>query len=322
MTPRFESIFSAFLIYIALPLCWSTTFLGTQLAMHAFPPLWLGALRYMGATLVYLVVLLSITPLRVILNDGRREWKGLCLIGLSGVFLAIIFQNMGLQSTTSSHASLLSVMEPVLVALFAVLFLRERISRIASLGLGVAILGTLLVVSDGRWPSLGAWGGTMKGNIYILISLVAYAAFTIFSKQVLNHASVLSVVTLSSLFGTALLTLGACVVETAPVFSNITPAGWGALLYLVLFPTCMAYFLYYWLLQKVLATRLTVVLFLIPVYGVILGALIMHDRPSIHVYFGGFVAILGAMVLDRAMAARQHQKTAEGRDHSFLKPCK
>lgn len=302
MTPQWRRRMTFFLIYAAIPLCWSSTFLGTQLAMRAFTPLWLGAVRYIGASAVYLAVLLASRPLRAIVQDARREWLGMILIGASGIWLAIAFQNLGLRYTTSSHAALLSIAEPMLTVLFAVLFLRERLRRGAWLGMAVALAGALLIATEGRLPGRDTWAGAMRGNLMILGSLTAYAAYTIFSKRVLRHVAALTVVTISGLWGTAFLTITAGLLEPLPRLADIPPAGWTALLYLVLFPTCLTYFLYNWLLQQVLATRLTVVLFLIPVYGVVLGALVMGDRPPLLVYAGGLIAILGVMAMEHAMA--------------------
>ncbi len=280
------------LIWLALPLVWGSTFAGTKLCLRGLTPLWMAALRYAIATLLCLPLWWRLTD-RPRKRDAWRQRRLILLASVSGVFLAALFQNVGLQYTTATAAALLSPLEPVFMATLCVLVLRERLAPGAVAGLLLAAVGGWILATNGGRPSAALLDGTLWGNGLIVLSMLSYAAYTIVSKRLLDKVSPLSAVALSSALGLVLLTLAALACEPLPDWRRIGADTWGALLYMGMAPTALAYGLYNWLLRRVPASRMTVVLFLIPVYGALLGVLILREPLHAAAGVGAGLTFLG-----------------------------
>ncbi len=291
------------MIWGVLPLVWGSTFLGTKICLREFPPLWMAALRYALTSLICLPLwwrLVELPQKRRVLRSARLY----LMVTLSGVFFAALFQNIGLQYTTATVAALISILEPVLVAVFCVVFLRERLKCRAVCGLALALLGGWVLATNGQLPSKELLDGGVKGNLFVVLSLVSYAAYTIFSKRLLESDSPLSAVTISSFLGMIMLALVAWIFEPMPAWSRISSGAWLALIYMGVFPTALAYGLYNWLLQRVAASRMTVVLFLIPIYGAILGVLILKEPLSAATGWGALLTFIGVGIFEYFAARR------------------
>ncbi|MGB9898441.1 DMT family transporter, partial [Thermanaerothrix sp.] len=76
------------------------------------------------------------------------------------------------------------------------------------------------------------------------------------------------------------------------------PITWVAALWLGLMGSCVATLLYYSLLQSIGPTRTTLVTYIFPLVGVILGAIFLHERPDWHLLAGGSLIISGVAVVN------------------------
>jgi drug/metabolite transporter (DMT)-like permease len=84
----------------------------------------------------------------------------------------------------------------------------------------------------------------------------------------------------------------------APFTLPHQPLTWVAALWLGLMGSCVATLLYYSLLQSIGPTRTTLVTYIFPLVGVILGAIFLHERPDWHLLAGGTLIISGVAVVN------------------------
>lgn len=102
----------------------------------------------------------------------------------SSVSLALLF--FGLKNTTVLDSSLITLSDPLLISVAGVYFLRERISRREKIGIGIAILGTLLTIIE---PLIQNGNGHLKlsGNIMIITYAVVVAGTAVLAKILLRR---------------------------------------------------------------------------------------------------------------------------------------
>lgn len=293
-----KTLFHQILILVVLPLFWGSTFLATKVCLEELPPTWLGAIRYSLSSLIFLGMLMKSKRPRNPLTDLKHDWMLFFAVGLIGTFAAAFFQNIGLRFTTASTSSLINTLEPVLVALMSVLFLKEQLSRGGIIGLVIAFVGGFVIITNGNPATLFHLNGTVKGNLLILISIISYACYTIFTKLLVGKTEPINAVTFSSMIGTIFLFIAAFAMEPFPVLADVSWLTWAAVVYLAVFPTCIALLLFNQLLTQVEASRTSIVLFLIPVYGLLLGVVFLGDPLTLPMILGGILTIIGVWLIE------------------------
>lgn len=293
-----KSVLQHFLMLLVLPLFWGSTFLGTQICLQDLPPIWMGAIRYSLSSLLFLGVLWMKDRSKKPLRDLKNSWLLFVAVGVVGTFFAAFFQNIGLRYTTASTSSLIGTLEPVLVAILSFFILKERMPWIGVVGLVLAFTGGFVIISNGDPSSLLHLSGTVKGNLLIFGSILSYAFYTIFTKLLVNRTDPLSAVTFSTVIGSILLLIGAVTMEELPNFAQVSTTTWLAIVYMAVFPTCIALLLFNQLLTKVDASRTSIILFLIPTYGLALGIVFLKDPLTPAMIFGGLLTICGVWLIE------------------------
>ena len=169
---------------------WGASFVATKVVLRELAPVTIIIVRFA----LGLVVLISIVLLKRELTTERgfsliksRDWGWFLFLGFNGIFVHQLLQVNGLASTSATNAGWLVALTPVFTVLLAWLFMREAFGFFQLLGLGVAMLGTLLVVSRGELRS-GAIGlPATRGDMLIFLGALNWAVFSVVSKRVLTR---------------------------------------------------------------------------------------------------------------------------------------
>jgi len=147
---------SAILAMVAVMLIFGFTFIATKVALREVRPFTLALLRFCIASAL-LLSLLGFARRAIELQKGL-PWGRLGLMGLMGVTIFFLLQNLGLVYTTASEASLILGSIPILTVGLSALFLKERLSLSRAIGALVSGVGVALVV-------LGGGGGVGRGSL-------------------------------------------------------------------------------------------------------------------------------------------------------------
>ena len=105
------------------------------------------------------------------------------LFGLTGIALYIAMTNVGLVYTAASSAALVQAAIPGVTTLFSVLLLKERVSRLQLLGIGLSIAGLLLVTGLNMNQTGSA---PLVGNLFIFGGVLAWAVYTVQGKKLVS----------------------------------------------------------------------------------------------------------------------------------------
>ncbi len=265
---------------------WGSTFVITKFLMNSIGPFTVVGLRL-------IISLIVITP--IALRRGFR-WpmifqKDYLLFGLTGVALYFGLANTGLDRTTAANAALIQAANPAAVALLSVLILKEKISRQRAAGITLSIIGVLLISgvpsADGK--------ATLIGNLLMIGSVIAWAVYTIQSRQMNPEIDAMTTTTAS--FFTGLFWLLPFIgweyaQRGIPV---IDPISWVALIFLGVVASALAYFLWNYALNTVEASLAAPFINLIPIIGLILSILVGESVSVIQI-LGGLIAIIGIVI--------------------------
>lgn len=224
----------------------------------------------------------------------RHTWGAvlaLALIGTVGgfgaMFLSQRFGGVGI-------ASVLGNTGPVMVIVLAALFLGEQVTRAKALALGLGTGGVLLIALDGT----AAGSASAVGIALPLVAAFGGASESVIVKRARVGDGVLSVAAWQFLAGAVPL-WGLSTLFENGVAVQWTPTFLGALLFLAIPGTAFGTALWYWLVQREDVGRLTLVLFLVPVAGLTLAAVLFGERLSAGQAFGVALALAASAIAAR-----------------------
>jgi len=209
------------------------------------------------------------------------------------VFLYNALFLAGLARTTATNGSLIVAFNPILTAVLSALWLSERVRPLQAAGLLLALLGVGVVITKGSLAVVRSLSFN-PGDLLLLGAPLAWALYTILGKKVLAWFPPLAATAYAALFGTLLL-LPAAAAEGRLLTgaSLLTGYGWLSVLQLALLGTVAGFVWWYEGVDALGAARAAVFVNLVPLFGVLLAALILRERMEWPQLFGGVLVLAG-----------------------------
>ncbi|EGI77619.1 DMT family transporter [Hylemonella gracilis] len=268
---------------MVLAAIWGASFLFMRVAAPEFGPVATAAVRVAGASLL----LLPLLAFREGLSDLRTHWKGLLLVGfLNGAFPFALFSFAAL-SINAGLSSILNATTPMWGALVAWAWFGQRLDASRLVGLALGFGGVVLLAWDKASFTPGG------GGLAILACLTATLCYGIAAsatKRYLGAASPLAVATGSQFFAALLLAAPALALQPTTLPSA---KAWIAVTLLALLCTSVAYILFFRLMKRVGPTNTISVTFLIPVFALLWGWLLLDETVNLAMALGCGVVLLG-----------------------------
>lgn len=242
---------------------WGSTFVVTKAAMREFPPFTLAFLRFAIATVVLTAVLRrgALAELRTSVSAGR-----LIFLAFTGVALFTAGFNLALVYGSAAQGALLYATIPAVVAICAVMFLGERLSRRRIVGIALSMLGAASIVvtgeasgADAPAPLLGA--ALMIGTVFL------WGAYTVAAKPIAAANQAAVTFALSAL-GALMLAAPSAVELGIAGWPAATLEGWAGVVYLAVFASAGAYALYNFALRELDASTVGAYTNIDPLVGV------------------------------------------------------
>jgi len=286
------------LAVVSLVFCcflWGLNQVAAKVALPEVPPLWQAAARSVGGALL---VALWARWRGIALFEPDATWRGGLLAGL--LFAAefgCIF--LGLQYTTASRMAVFIYISPFVVALGMPFIAKsERLSPLQVAGLVTAFAGVAWAFSEGfsrpaagphQWlgDALGVAAGILWGATTLAIRGSRLAAAS--AEKTLLYQLAISGVALSA----AALLAGQ---TWAPRLSALT---WASLFFQIVVVTFASYLLWFWLIRHYPATRLASFTLLTPVFGLLLGALLLGEPITARLVVALAAVAVGIVIVNR-----------------------
>ena len=278
-------------------LIWGFAYVVTKSGLDAVPPMMFALLRYAVASL--LLVPLALARGGLARLPQPVPWKTLILMAIVGVALYYVLFNLALAYTSASQTALIQSAFPALVAILAVLWLHERVTRQRFAGIGLAIVGVVLIVTT---QDDTAASNPLLGNALAFASVLSWSVYTILAKRISN-ADPIAVTAVISLIGTVMLVPVALVENADLSLSSIPRDGWLAILYLGGLASAASYLLYSRALRDIDASLVGTYINLSPVIGVVSGVLVLGETLTTFAIIGGVLVLVGVWLSSRKSAA-------------------
>ena len=287
MSSRSRQRLAVALIFIT-PAFWSVNYLIARRAPGVIEPHVLALQRWLMAGLLF--CFLARTELwaqrRLILAD----WRHSVVLGALGMWICGAWVYLGGHTTSATNIALIYALSPVMIVVISRLWLKEPFSAVQACGVALALAGVLHVVLKGEWAQLARVQWSV-GDAWILAATVAWTFYSLLLRRwpsPLGDGARLGVISLAGVAVLLPFAAWEAAVSPVPAFSR---AGFELALAAALLPGFAAYLAYSVMLRELGAARVSVVLYLGPLYAAVMAWLVLGE--PVH----GYHAVGMALVL-------------------------
>jgi len=278
------------IIFILLGAIWSSSFMWIKIAVQEISPIMLVAFRALFGLLFGIIVIFI---QRVQLPRSFKSWFPLLLLGLTNVAIPFFLISWGEKSIDSAVASILDATVPLFTILIAHYLLHDdKITLPKVMGLMTGFAGVIVLMSK---DLVNASTNSVLGQAAVILASAFYAVSSVYVRKttedtpgILRSAGPLVSATLVMWLATFLF--------ESPVKMPQLGITWIALLWLGVFGSGLAFVMAYYLIHEIGPTRTTMVTYLFPLGGVILGVTFLHEQLTWQLIAGAMLIIASLVI--------------------------
>jgi len=296
-TPRLRD----WTLLLVCNLIWASQFVMVKLVQEQMGPVFA---TFFPITLAMLLLIPIVRRERSKSGDAGsripvRDILQFILIGVCGQVVAQLFITWGVRWSLASNAALLMLTLPISTAFMAYFFLGERMTLVRWISFLLALIG-VIECSGIDWKELNLTSVRfLLGNVLIFLSVNGSAFYNVYSKKLLRKYSPLQVL---------LYSYYAVVVFLGPITSYIEPGGfknlphyngvvWFGLVMLALLQYFLSMVIFLNVLTRLDATQAAVSNYLIPFFGVVIAAIVLHERLTRFMVLGGILVLASTLLV-------------------------
>jgi drug/metabolite transporter (DMT)-like permease len=286
---------SDLLLLILLAAIWGSSFIFMRATVEDFGPIVLIAIRVGVATLC----LLGFLFVKSRWQEFLKHWKILFFIGLINSALPFSFLAYASLSLNAGLLSIINAITPIFTALIAHLWLKDKMSKLQSLGMIIGLLGiTFLVWDKISWNAV-SWLPIAAG----IMTTVSYGISANCTKKYLNDVSTMTA-TAGSLFFATLFMLFLSLFFL-PDFTAIPSLSWAYAIILGVICTAVAYLLFFRLIQNIGPSKATSVTFIIPIFSFAWAYLLLDEVVTARMWVATVIILLGTALVTGMIRSRK-----------------
>lgn len=272
---------------LAFAFMWSSAFSSARIIVADASPLMALSARYLISGLLGVGIALA-------LGQSWRltpaQWRATIIFGIlqNAVYLGLNF--IAMQTVQASLAAIIASTMPLLVGLATWLILGEKLRPLGMGGLVAGVIGVIVIMS-----ARISGGVDLTGLLLCGIGVVALSAATLLVRGATSGGNFLMVVGLQMLVGCVALTIAMVVFETPYINPSWQLAA--AFAYTSLVPGLLATVVWFWLVNRIGATRAATFHFLNPFFGVAIAWLLLGEPLGVQDAIGVAIIAIGILAV-------------------------
>ena len=275
---------------IGVVFLWGSSFLLSKLALTELGPMCLAFYRWVIGSVGLIGCLTWHGRLGEVYENAHQRFWTFALLGLVGVTLFFVFQNLGLQYTIAVKVGVLINLNPVFIALLSMLTLGEGLNKLQWGGILLAGVGVVFVITTGQ--DLAFRGHSLLGDGLTVLSALCWAVYSILGRRLLGKLDPLLTTGIATVWGTLwLLPLAA----GEGLALKLSPQIWLTIGVLGLLCSALAYLLWFRILNVVPPGRAAIYLYLIPLVSSALAVVFLHEPFTHRTGLGTGLILMGIL---------------------------
>ncbi len=294
--PSIKSHFKISLAIIFVVFFWSSSFVGIRYSLGHYQPGSMALFRYLIASICLLCVYPFIKKKSKLTS---LEKFYVFIFGVIGFAIYNVALNYGEITVTAGISSFLIGCSPVISSIIAMIFLKERVSLLALIGMGISLIGLIIITVGESHQAHVDWG-----ILYIIIATLSGAIYSGLHKILLKKITALEFTTYAIWSGTFVM-----LIYTPEMIHDIQHANLlstSIVIYMGAFPGAIGYLCWSYLHSHLPVAKATSILYLLPLVATLMGVAFLHEAPPLTSFCGGLVALAGALLVTLAKQVPKH----------------
>lgn len=279
---------------------WGGAFIAGRILAQSLPTMTAAFGRIFIASILLVIVVIKIEGSLPRLN--RKQTFLTAILGFTGVFINNICFFGALARVPAGRTSLFVSLTPIVTAILASFFFRERLGVRRWFGILVALIGAIVVITRGDLVS-GITDINQSiglGELMMIGAVFSWATYTLISREVIETLSPIVATTYSTLWGFFFLSIGALGEFKDIDWVLLDWRVWTSVFYLGAFGTVIAFIWFYEGIQAVGPSRTAIFSNLVPAFGVLFSVLLLGEPLLISMVVGGLITALGVSLVNRS----------------------
>ncbi|MED7789566.1 DMT family transporter [Francisella sp. 19X1-34] len=269
---------------------WSTAFIGIRyLMLEGFSAGALSLARYVIASIVMLIIFIrqknKTTP-------TFMDLVRFAILGFFGFFSYNVFLNSGEARITAASANFIIAQAPIIVALLAYIFFKEKINKVGILGFCIALVGAGIILLSNNDTSF-----EFVGVCFVYIACFSGSIYSVFQKNILTKFHPIEAIAYFIWFGTAML-----LVYSKDMYIEVSSANYISslvIIYIGVFPGALGYLFWGYAFRNLKATVAIASLYFMPIISIFLSWLFLNEIEDFLGIVGGIVSVIGAYIISK-----------------------
>lgn len=296
--PQTRLAWPAFFALVGATLLWGGSFIAMKIAMRGFSPLLVVFCRMALASAVFGLLWRRLGGFRA----AKGDWPGLIFMAFCEPCLYFVFEAKALTLTQASQAAMVTALLPLLTAVAAAFFLKEKLEGKSLVGLSLAVAGVAIMSASGS--SSEDAPQPVLGNFLEFLAMCCAVGYIVTAKRLAARHHPLYLTAVQSFTGTVFF---APVLLFAPLPETLALGPSLAVVFLGLGVTFVAYGLYNYGVSRAPAAKAAAFINLIPVFACLLARVMLDEALSTPQWIGGLMALLGVALFSRPGNGRADQ---------------
>lgn len=294
-----------FALLLFVMVVWGASFVAARMVLSpegegeaSLSPTMLATIRFLIASAIFLPILYrQHTRVRPV---ARGDIPLFLLLGQLGISVYFWLQYTGVQLTNAGISSVLVVgLIPLATMVTSGVMLKEPLAGERAAALGLGAVGLVVVVSQ-RGLSLAVESGFLLGSLCLVANAFCFALYSTLIRGLKDRYPALTITGGMMVAGTVGLLLLALATEDWGGLVALSSAQWGAIAYLAVVCSVLAYFFYNYALARMDAGQAAAWVYLEVPVAVVLGAVMLGETVAIQTVLGGLIILASLMWAQRS----------------------
>ena len=296
-----------------LILFWGSSFIVVKIALReGLTPIAIATFRFLVAGGLFLIVLLfkknRQSDYRLAIE--RMDLFKVLLLALTGVTIFFTAQYTGIQMAGASIAAILvCLLSPILISVLSTRIFNEHLKNIQILGIGIAAVGTLTVVTGGTL-SFQTNASFLTGILILLSTPFLWATYTLVGKKIMEKYNAFLIVAYVNALGGLFLIPFSLAENSLFLILTLSLYEWLAIFFLAVTCSVLGYYIWFYTLKRVDAAIVSSFLFAEPLVTVTFAVAFVGETLNPFTIAGGLLIFAGVyLVTQRRARKNQNRET-------------
>lgn len=286
------SIKKVYCLLCLTAILWGGNAIAVKSILDEISPEMLILVRFVGISLILLTIIFC--------REGKHGWPHrqhilpLIFMGLTGIVLNNGLQFTGLQYSTAINCTLIATLTPAMTALLTGIFFAEHMRKQQWLGIAISFFGTLCLISHGSWDNIQRLTFN-QGDLLFVAAQFSWVFYSMLGQKVMEDMTPLATTAWAGFTGTVLMGVVILYEGTgAPV--HLSYLGWFSMVYMIIGSGIVAFIWYNVGVSVVGSNTAAVFMNIIPLAGMSLAVILLHEHLGWQEMVGGLWIMLGVYI--------------------------